>query len=103
MVCRDHAGRNRHTSHLRAFLGDSGFQFSKETWNKLFTFSATFSQVDQTLRVMGQFTPMGEKELSDEAHTLEVYCQIPPSYGKDILAVPFVAQKFPRTGCELFR
>ena len=31
---------------------------------------------------MGHFTESGEKELSDQAHTLEVYCQIPPHYGK---------------------
>lgn len=64
-------------------LGDSGFQFSKEAWNKLFNFSASFSPEDRTLRVLGQFTESGEKELSAEAHTLEVYCQIPPNYGKD--------------------
>ena len=64
-------------------LGDSGFQFSKETWNKLFTFSTAFSSDDRTLRVFGQFTQLGEKELSDQAHTLEVYCQIPPLYGTE--------------------
>ena len=63
--------------------GDSGFQFSKETWNKLFKFSTSFSAEDRTLRVLGQFTESGEKELSNEAHTLEVYCQIPPNYGKE--------------------
>ena len=63
-------------------LGDSGFQFSKDVWKKLFQFSAIFNPGDRTLRVMGHFTQLGEKELSEQAHTLEVYCQIPPHYGK---------------------
>jgi hypothetical protein len=67
---------------LRIFLGDSGFQFSKEVWNKLFTFSTVFTLDDRTLRVVGHFTPLGEKELKDQAHTLEVFCQIPPRYGR---------------------
>ncbi|CAF1107679.1 unnamed protein product [Adineta steineri] len=64
--------------------GDSGFQFSKEVWNKLFQFSTVFSPDDRTLRVMGGFTEAGEKELGEQAHTLEVYCQIPPHYEVDI-------------------
>jgi hypothetical protein len=64
------------------FLGDSSFQFSKERWNKLFQFSTVFTPDDRTLRVMGQFTQSGIEELSNQAHTLEVYCQIPPLYGK---------------------
>ncbi len=64
------------------FLGDSSFKFSKETWNKLFQFSTVFSPDDRTLRVMGHFTDAGIEQLSDQAHTLEVYCQIPPHYGK---------------------
>jgi hypothetical protein len=62
--------------------GDSGFQFSKEAWNKLFKFTAVYSLDDRTLRVAGHFTESGERELKDQAHTLEVYCQIPPHYGK---------------------
>ena len=31
---------------------------------------------------MGHFTQAGTEQLSKEAHTLEVYCQIPPQYGK---------------------
>ncbi len=31
---------------------------------------------------MGHFTDSGMEQLSDQAHTLEVYCQIPPQYGK---------------------
>jgi hypothetical protein len=31
---------------------------------------------------MGHFTKDGIEELSNQAHTLEVYCQIPPHYGK---------------------
>ncbi|CAF0736583.1 unnamed protein product [Rotaria sordida] len=64
--------------------GDSGFKFSKETWNKLFKFSTVFSSDNRTLRVTGDFTESGEKELSEQAHTLEVYCQIPPHYELDI-------------------
>ena len=33
---------------------------------------------------MGHFTEDGEKQLRDQAHTLEVYCQIPPHYELDI-------------------
>lgn len=51
-------------------------------WNKLFKFSTNFSSDDRTLRLMGHFTDLGEKELSEQAHTLEVHCQIPPHYGK---------------------
>ncbi|CAF0998042.1 unnamed protein product [Adineta ricciae] len=71
----------------RAFFtiyGDSGFQFSKDVWKKLFQFSAIFNPSDRTLRVMGHFTQLGEKELSEQAHTLEVYCQIPPHYEIDV-------------------
>ncbi|CAF1018957.1 unnamed protein product [Adineta ricciae] len=71
----------------RAFFtiyGDSGFQFSKDVWKKLFQFSAIFNPGDRTLRVMGHFTQLGEKELSEQAHTLEVYCQIPPHYEIDV-------------------
>ena len=63
-------------------LGDSSFQFSKEVWNKLFQFSTAYSLEDRTLRVMGHFTQSGIEELSNQGHTLEVYCQIPPDYGK---------------------
>lgn len=65
-----------------SFLGDSGLKFSKETWNKLFHFSTSFDNETRTLRVLGQFTELGEKELSNEAHTLEVFGLIPPNYGK---------------------
>ena len=65
-----------------SFVGDSSFQFSKETWKKLFRFSTIYSPNDQTLRLMGHFTQEGTEKLSKEAHTLEVYCQIPPHYGK---------------------
>ncbi|CAF0843406.1 unnamed protein product [Rotaria sp. Silwood1] len=64
--------------------GDSGFKFSKETWNKLFKFSTVFNADSRTLHVIGGFTESGEKELGEEAHTLEVYCQIPPHYELDI-------------------
>lgn len=63
------------------FLGDSSFRFSKETWRKLFQFTTIYSPDDRTLRVMGDFTQAGTEQLSKEAHTLEVYCQIPPQYG----------------------
>ena len=68
--------------HSNYTLGDSSFQYSKEIWNKLFKFSSTFNSDDRTLRVYGHFTELGEKELSEQAHTLEVYCQISPNYGK---------------------
>lgn len=64
------------------FLGDSSLGFSKETWKKLFRFSTIYSPDDRTLRLMGHFTQAGTEQLSKEAHTLEVYCQIPPQYGK---------------------
>ncbi|CAF4266127.1 unnamed protein product [Rotaria socialis] len=65
--------------------GDSGLQFSKETWNKLFTFSSLYNADARTLHVLGQFTELGEKQLRDQAHTLEVCCQIPPHYELDVI------------------
>ncbi|CAF2474691.1 unnamed protein product [Rotaria sp. Silwood2] len=65
--------------------GDSGFQFSKEEWSKLFEFSSLYNQDDRSLRIYGQFTQLGEKQLSEQAHTLEVYCQIPPHYELDVI------------------
>ncbi|CAF3778645.1 unnamed protein product [Rotaria magnacalcarata] len=65
--------------------GDSGFQFSKETWNKLFTFSSLYNADARILRVFGQFTELGEKQLRDQAHTLEINCQIPPHYELDVI------------------
>mgnify|MGYP006892779826 CR=1 FL=1 len=67
------------------YLGDSSFKFSKDTWNKLFEFSTNFSSEDRTLRLFGQFTQAGIEELSNQAHTLEVFCQIPPHYGRNFL------------------
>jgi hypothetical protein len=42
------------------FLGDSGFQFSKEAWNKLFTFSTFYNTENRTLRIVGKFTQLGK-------------------------------------------
>jgi hypothetical protein len=38
---------------------------------------------------MGQFTQSGIEELSNQAHTLEVYCQIPPHYGNTKSSILF--------------
>ncbi|CAF3452133.1 unnamed protein product [Rotaria sp. Silwood1] len=65
--------------------GDSGFQFSKEEWNTLFKFSSVYNPDNRHLRIDGQFTQLGAKKLSDQAHTLEVYCQIPPHYELDVV------------------
>ncbi|CAF3460938.1 unnamed protein product [Rotaria sp. Silwood1] len=70
---------------MKILIGDSGFQFSKEEWNTLFKFSSVYNPDNRHLRIDGQFTQLGAKKLSDQAHTLEVYCQIPPHYELDVV------------------
>ena len=41
---------------------------------------------------MGQFTQSGIEQLSQQAHTLEVYCQVPPEYGKQNLQSYYLKQ-----------
>ncbi|CAF0916346.1 unnamed protein product [Didymodactylos carnosus] len=64
--------------------GDSGFKYTKEFWNKLFKFSAIFNEEDKVLHINGQFTELGFKELLEQAHTLEVCCELPSIYELDI-------------------